>query len=100
MKRKNPALEAEMLGTTPPVPEKPSRFSWMRFLRRFFLVLFTLALMAVGTAALFLHTVYNGPSPIARNSLNLALLEDHRTSWIPGLFLEEEPFQTPADQEG
>ena len=86
MRKKNPALEAEMLGITPPEPEKRSRFSWMRFLRRSLLVLFTLALMAVGTAGLFLHTVYNGPSPIARDSLTAALLEDTRTEWIPGLF--------------
>ena len=86
MRKKNPALEAEMLGITPPEPEKRSRFSWGRFFRRFFLLLFTLVLMAVGTAGLFLHTVYNGPSPIARDSLTVALLEDTRTEWIPGLF--------------
>lgn len=100
MSKKNSALEAEMLGFTPADSKKQSQFSWMRFLRRFLLLLFTLVLMTVGAASLFLGTVFHGPSPIARNMLNLALLEDSRTAWIPGLFLDEEPIELPAAQEG
>ena len=90
MGKKNPALEAEMLGA-PSAKQKKKRkpFSWMRLVRRFLLVLFTLALMAVGTASLFLYTVFNGPSPIARDGLIAVLLEDSRTEWIPGLFLND-----------
>lgn len=93
MRKKNPALEAEMLGLEPVQPKKESRFSWKWFFRRFFLVLFTLVLMAVGAASLFLHTVFHGPSPTARDMLTERLLEDSRTDWIPGLFLDGESTQ-------
>lgn len=88
MSKKNTTLEAEMLGMSPETPKSP--FSWPRFLRRFFLLLFTLVLMAVGAAALFLNTVFNGPSPAARDMLTVSLLESSSTEWIPRLFLEEE----------
>ena len=87
MRKINPALEAEMLGKKP-VKTKKASFSWMRLFRRFLLVVLTLAIMAAGTASLFLYTVFHGPSPIARDSLTAALLEDPRTEWIPGLFLD------------
>ena len=92
MSKRNAALEAEMTGVAPAKPrkKKKARFSWMRLIRRFLLVLIALMLMAVGAAVLFLHTVYNGPSPIARDSLTAALLEDEGTDWIPGLFLDQE----------
>lgn len=60
-----------------------------RFLRRFALLVFTLALLLVGGLAMILNTVFNGPSPTARNVLTMSLLEDNCTSWIPGLFLED-----------
>lgn len=88
MAKRNAALEAEMTGTAPAKPKKKASFSWMRLFRRFLLMLFTLALMAVGAVSLFLYTVYHGPSPIARDSLTTVLLEDSRTDWIPGLFLD------------
>ena len=88
MRKKNLALEAEMLGKKPVKTKKKATFSWMRFFRRFLLVVLTLAIMAAGTASLFLYTVFHGPSPIARDSLTAALLEDPRTEWIPGLFLD------------
>lgn len=100
MGKRNAALEAEMTGIQPQESGKPSRGSLGRFLRRSLLLLLTLAVMAVGTASLFFYTVLNGPSPIARSRLNLALLEDSRTSWIPGLFIEEDPTELPVEQEG
>ena len=92
MAKRNAALEAEMTGICPDKPKKKKKkavFSWMRLFRRLLLLLFTLVLMAVGAASLFLYTVYNGPSPIARDSLTSVLMEDDRTDWIPGLFLDE-----------
>lgn len=83
---KNPALEAEMLGTQ---TEKP-RFSWRRFFLRFFLLLITLIFMAVGGVALYLGTIFNGPSPTARDMLTEKLLSDSRTEWIPSLFWDLE----------
>lgn len=100
MRKKNAALEAEMTGIQPQQPEKKSRGGLGRFLRRFFLLLFTLVLMAVGAASLFFYTVFNGPSPTARDMLAVHLLEDSRTSWIPGLFLDEEVVGLPVEQEG
>ena len=91
MSKRNAALEAEMTGVQPDKPKKKKKkavFSWMRLLRRLLLLLVTLALMAVGAATLFLYTVYHGPSPIARDCLTSVLLEDDRTDWIPGLFLD------------
>lgn len=101
MSKKNPALEAEMLGKDPETVKKKSRGAFARFLRRFFLLLFTLVLMAVGAASLFLYTVFHGPSPTARDMFAVSLMEDSRTSWIPGLFLDEALLnQITAEQEG
>lgn len=83
---KNPALEAEMLGTKTEKPQLP----WKRFFRRFFLLLFTLIFMAVGGAALYFSTIFNGPSPTARDMLTTKLQSDSRTEWIPGLFWDLE----------
>lgn len=101
MSKKNPALEAEMLERNPEAVKTKSRGAFARFLRRFFLLLFTLVLMAVGAASLFFHTVFNGPSPTARDMFTVSLLEDSRTSWIPGVFLDKELLnQITAEQEG
>lgn len=101
MAKKNTALETEMTGIQPQEPAKKSRGAFARFLRRFFLLLFTLVLMAAGAATLFFHTVFNGPSPTARDRFTVSLLEDSRTSWIPGVFLDEELLnQITAEQEG
>lgn len=83
---RNTALEAELLGMQ---IEKP-QFSRKRFFRRLFLLLITLIFMAVGAATLYLGTVFNGPSPTARDLLTEKLLSDSRTDWIPGLFWDME----------
>ena len=90
MSKRNDALEAEMLGIQPAAPKTKRAFSWKRFCRRFFLFLFTLILMAIGAATLFLDAVFNGPSPTARDLMTEHLLSDSRTEWIPGLFLDLE----------
>ena len=61
-----------------------------RIVRRFFLLLFTIVLLAVVGLALVLNLVFNGPSPAARNVLTMSLLEPSATKWIPGLFMDEE----------
>ena len=90
MSRRNDALEAEMLGVPQSAPKKKSVFSWKRFFGRFFLLLVTLMLMAVGAVTMFLHTVFTGPSPTASALLTEKLMADSRTEWIPGLFLDLE----------
>ena len=89
MTKRNAALEAEMTGVPPQKTGKRFRSSLWRFLRRFLLLLVTLVIMLSGAMSLFLHTVLTGPSPIARDRFTLFLLEDSRTDWIPGLFLDE-----------
>ena len=54
-----------------------------RIIRRFFLMLFTLIFMLVGGLAILCYTVFNGPSPAARNVLTMTLLEPSATKWIP-----------------
>lgn len=61
-----------------------------RIIRRFFLMLFTLIFMLVGAVAILCYTVFNGPSPAARNVLTMTLLEPSATKWIPGLFMGDE----------
>lgn len=60
-------------------------------LRRFFLCLFTALILILGALALMMNQVFNGPSPAARDILTSSLMETSATSWIPGLFLGEEP---------
>ena len=61
-----------------------------RFLRRFLLLIFTFALLAFGALVLMLNTIFNGPSPAARNVLTMSLIEASATKWVPAIFLGEE----------
>ena len=70
-----------------------------RIVRRFFLLLFTLIFLVVGCLVAIMYTVFNGPSPAARDVLTMSLLEPSATKWIPGLFLGDELVeQIRADQ--
>lgn len=77
------------MSKTPQTTPLKKTGSFGRFLRRTLLLVFTLAVLLVGGLALMLNTVFNGPSPTARNELTVSLLADNRTGWIPGLFLED-----------
>ena len=61
-----------------------------RFLRRFLLVIFTLVLLAFGALVLMMNTIFNGPSPAARNVLTMSLIEASATKWVPAVFLGED----------
>ena len=61
-----------------------------RIIRRFFLVVFTIIILAVVALCLVLNTVFQGPSDAAREVLTMSLLEPSGTKWIPPLFLDEE----------
>lgn len=61
-----------------------------RIVRRFFLVLFTVILLAVMALVLVMNLVFNGPSPAARELLTMALIEASATKWVPALFIGEE----------
>lgn len=60
-----------------------------RIVRRFFLVLFTVIIMAVSALVMVLNLVFNGPSPTARNQLTMTLIEASATKWVPALFIGE-----------
>ena len=60
-----------------------------RIIRRFFLVLFTVVIMAVSALVMVLNLVFNGPSPTARNQLTMTLIEASATKWVPALFIGE-----------
>lgn len=76
------------------------RGSFGRFLRRFLLLVFTLALLTAGALALILNTIFNGPSPAARNILTMSLLEASATKWVPALFIGEEMVEEIRNQTG
>ena len=61
-----------------------------RIIRRFFLVLFTVILLAVAALVLVMNLVFNGPSPAARDMLTMTLIEASATKWVPALFIGED----------
>ena len=61
-----------------------------RFVRRFFLMLFTIIILAFVALCLVLNLFFNGPSPAARNVLTMALTEASATKWVPGVFMDAE----------
>ena len=61
-----------------------------RIIRRFFLVLFTVIIMAVSALVMVLNLVFNGPSPTARSQLTMTLIEASATKWVPALFIGED----------
>ena len=60
-----------------------------KIIRRFFLIVFTLILVAVSILAIVMNQIFNGPSPAARDVLTMSLLEPSATKWIPGLFMDQ-----------
>lgn len=79
---------------------KRKHYGFWRFLRRFLLFVFTLALLICGGLALVLNTIFNGPSPAARNVLTMSLIEASATKWVPALFLGEELVEEIRNQTG
>ena len=72
-------------------PEK--RTGWQVFwciFRRFFLVVFTIVVIAAVAAYLMLNMIFNGPSPNARDRLTMSMRESSGMKWFPAIFLGEE----------
>lgn len=90
-KNENPLLspEAAAPAAKQKSGKKKRRGTLGLVIRRTLLVLFTLVILAAAGLALFLNTIFTGPSETARNELALVLLEDPATQWIPGIFLDE-----------
>lgn len=76
-------------GTAVKTPGKAG-FIITRIVRRFFLLLFTVIILAVAALCVMMHLVFNGPSTAARDVLTMTLLEPSGTKWIPPLFMGEE----------
>ena len=70
--------------------ENNATLTFGKVIRRCFLVLFTMLLLAVGSVFALCHTIANGPSPTVRNLLVLSAMQASATKWVPGLFLEDE----------
>ena len=69
MKRNNPQMMGNnMPGMQMNAPVKKKSGLLGRIIRRFFLVLFTIVILAVVALGLVLDLVFNGPSPAARLS--------------------------------
>ena len=91
MRRKNQTPDFESAGVMQQ-PKKKKKGSGLlgRIIRRFFLVLFTIVILAVVALVLVMNVIFKGPSPAARELLTMSLLEPSATKWIPGLFLGDE----------
>lgn len=91
MSKKNTTPVPENGAPMPPKKKKKKGSGLLgRIIRRFFLVVFTVILLAVAGLVLVMNLVFNGPSPAAREMLTMTLLEASATKWVPALFLGEE----------
>ncbi len=72
-------------------PEKCSGWSifWC-VVRRFFLLLFTVVIIAVVGLYMMCNLIFNGPSPNARDRLTMSMRESSGMKWFPALFIGEE----------
>ena len=90
MKRNNPQMMGNnMPGMQMNAPAKKKSGLLGRIVRRFFLLLFTIIILAVVALGLVLDLVFNGPSESARKLLVMSLTEASATKWVPGLFLDD-----------
>lgn len=92
MKRKNAQMNGDVMSDVQNAKPKKKKKSGLlgRIIRRFFLVLFTIVILAVVALCLVLNLVFNGPSESARKLLTMSLTEASATKWVPGLFLDDE----------
>jgi len=90
MKRNNSQMRGDPYQNMPTgKPAKKKSGLLGRIVRRFFLVLFTIVILAVVALGLVLDMVFNGPSESARKLLVMSLTEASATKWVPGLFLDD-----------
>ena len=90
-KRDGPRFQEPRQSAPAPMPKKKKKSGLLgRIIRRFFLLVFTVIILAVAALCLVMNLVFNGPSPAARKILTMSLTEASATKWVPGLFLDEE----------
>ena len=90
MSKKNMNPTPENDAGMPPKKKKKGSGLLGRIIRRFFLVLFTVVILAVAALVLVMNLVFNGPSPAARDKLTMTLIEASATKWVPALFIGED----------
>ena len=90
MSKKNMNPTPENDGGMPPKKQKKGSGLLGRIIRRFFLVLFTVVILAVAALVLVMNLVFNGPSVTARDTLTMTLIEASATKWVPALFIGED----------
>ena len=84
------AAESAPVAAKQPKKKKKGSGFFGRLIRRFFLVLFTVVILAFAALVLVMNLVFNGPSPAARELLTMSLIEASATKWVPALFIGEE----------
>ncbi|MDO5545306.1 MAG: phosphodiester glycosidase family protein [Eubacteriales bacterium] len=90
-KNMNPVPGPDNGAAMPPKKKKKKGSGLLgRIIRRFFLVLFTVVILAVAALVLVMNLVFNGPSPAARDTLTMSLIEASATKWVPALFIGED----------
>lgn len=91
MRKQNPKFDTlDAAGT---VKKKKGSGLAGRIVRRFFLVLFTVLILAVTALVLVMNLIFTGPSPEARKVLTMSLIEASATKWVPAMFIGEEAVQ-------
>ena len=90
MSKKNMNPTPENDAGMPPKKKKKGSGLLGRIIRRFFLVLFTVVILAVAALVLVMNLVFNGPSVTARDTLTMTLIEASATKWVPALFIGED----------
>lgn len=91
MRKQNP--EFDTLDAAGAVKKKKGSGLAGRIVRRFFLVLFTVLILAVTALVLVMNLIFTGPSPEARKVLTMSLIEASATKWVPAMFIGEEAVQ-------
>ena len=73
--------------------KREKRSGWRIFwcvVRRFFLLVFTLTIIAAVGLYMVCDLVFNGPSPNARDRLTMSMRESSAMKWFPAVFLGDE----------
>lgn len=91
MRKQNP--EFDTLDAAGTVKKKKGSGLAGRIVRRFFLVLFTVLILAVTALVLVMNLIFTGPSPEARKVLTMSLIEASATKWVPAVFIGEDAVQ-------
>ena len=89
MKQRNAQGSGMAPQTAPPKQKGRVGKMILKIIRRFFLIIFLIILVAVSILAIVMNQIFNGPSPAARDVLTMSLLEPSATKWIPGLFMDQ-----------